>query len=274
MFTSIKKWFRKILQGQSSISANVKSAPEIFPTPSLSSRPEAWVEQARTYAGIQEWKKAKDCASEAIKLNSSLVEAYMIRALAYRVVGELDNSILDYSKIIDIDPQNGEAWMFRGACKLQKSSAMKDQNQVLSLLNDAHPDYKRAAELMPDDEQAGLALLELEICAGKYREAVGTTGIWWNRIKISQNKLICAWLGSIAFILAGKSNNKWVSFKEYLISETATLGPTDWSIAEINGIIENFASQNNYDETKLKEIQAIHKAFIQHFTGKGPTINK
>ena len=35
-----------------------------------------------------------------------------------------------YTKIIEIDPQNGEAWMFRGASKTQKASSIKNPDSL------------------------------------------------------------------------------------------------------------------------------------------------
>lgn len=253
----------------------VRPYPVPIPSvPSVSVDAGMWLDQARTFSGIQDWNRARDCATRAIQLAPTLVEPYMIRALAFRVIGKLDEAIKDYSSVIEIDPQQGEALMFRGACKTQKASSKHDQLQVLQLLNDAHPDYKRAAELMPDNEQAGLALLELEICAGKYREAVSTTGVWWNRVQGSHNKLICAWLASIAFVLAGKPAQKWIHFREYLDSETVKLNPTEWSIAEINGVIEDLASRRICDAERLNEIKAIHETFLRHFSGSGPAIKQ
>lgn len=245
------------------------SAP---PIPSASADAAMWLDQARTFAGIYDWKRTRDCATKAIEMSPTMIETYMLRALAFRVIGELDRSIRDYTCIIETDPQHGDAWMFRGACKTQKASSTQAQSQAVKLLNDAHPDYKRAAELMPDNEQAGLALLELEICAGKYREAVGTTGIWWNRIQDSHNKLICAWLASIAFLLAGKSAQKWTHFRQFLESEPAKLRPTEWSVAEIGGVLENLGTQGLCDAKTLHEIRNIHDIFLRHFSGSGPAI--
>ena len=287
VITQIINWLRKNVRGPyhrsrladaeravgSRTGYETRSAP-ITHGASTASDAGMWLDQARTYAGIYDWKQACDCATKAVIMAPTLVEGYMIRALAFRVMGEVDNAIRDYSSVIEIDQQHGEAWMFRGACKTQKASSMHDESRAMNILNDAHPDYKRAAELMPDNEQAGLALLELEICAGKYREAVGTTGIWWNRIQGSHNKLICAWLGSIAFILAGKSTQKWTHFREFLESETAKLSPTEWSVAEISGVLENLGSQGICNANALHEIRNIHEVFLRHFSGSGPAIKK
>lgn len=272
VFTALQDTIRRIEKAEPVV---VRSHPvSTPPMPSVSVDAGMWIGQARIFTEVYDWKRARDCATKAIVIAPTLIEAYMIRALACRVIGELDEAIKDYTRIIAIDPQQGEAWMYRGACKTQKASSGPDQVQAMNLLNDAHLDYKRAAELMPDNEQAGLALLELEICAGKYCEAVGTTGIWWNRIQGSHNKLICAWLASIAFILAGKPVQKWTHFREFLKSETAKLNPTEWSVAEISGFLENLGSQGICDANILHEIRNIHEIFLRHFSGSGPAIKK
>jgi tetratricopeptide (TPR) repeat protein len=231
-----------------------------------------WLDQARTFSDIRDWKRARDCATQAIRIAPHLIDGYMLRALALRVVGDLDGGIEDYTKVIELDQQHGEAWMFRGACKTQKASSIQERAQALSLLKDAHPDYQRAAELMPDNEQAGLALLELEICAGKYREAVGTTGVWWNRIQAPGNKVICAWLASIAFILAGRPTQKWAHFRQLLESDSTRLSPTEWSVAEISGALQDLTQRRAADPDRLAALTDVHKLFLRHFTKEGPAI--
>jgi tetratricopeptide (TPR) repeat protein len=233
-----------------------------------------WLEKARAFSGIHDWKRARDCATKAITMKPSLVEAYMIRALACRITGDLDEAIRDYSTVIETDPQHGEAWMYRGAARMQKASSMHDQSQAMTLLNDAHLDYKRAAELMPDNEQTRMALLELEICSGKYREAANTAEACWNQIHGSPNNLICAWLAGIAFILAGKPAKRWVHFCEFLDSEPAKIGPTEWSVAEIGNLLKDLDSRGICDADKLHDIQTIHGSFLRHFSQNGPEIMK
>jgi tetratricopeptide (TPR) repeat protein len=229
--------------------------------------------QAQKFNQSQEWCRAQACASEAIRANPSLIEAYMLRALALRVEGNLDDAISDYTKVIELDPQHGEAWMFRGACKAQKGSLVNDRHQALKLITEAHPDYQRAAELMPENELVGLALLELEICTAKYREAIGTAGVWWNRIKHPHYKVICAWLGAIASILARRPEQKWMHFQQFLKSEVIQLGPAEWSIAEITGTLNSLRSEDNCDQEMLMKVQEIHKLFMSHFSESGPAIH-
>jgi len=227
-------------------------------------------QRAQAYSQARDYKKAKACASEAIQINPSLVDAFAVRALACRVLGELDMAIADYTKVIEIDPNNSQAWMFRGACKTQKASNLEGLEKT-TLINEAHPDYQRAAELRPDDELAGLALLELEICIGKYREAVGTAGVWWNRVRTPANKVICAWLGVIAMILAVHPERKWAHLKAFLEQDRTRLGPTDWCVTEIEGCLKSV--QGNPSQAALLDtIRPIHASFIKRFSGGGPAL--
>jgi tetratricopeptide (TPR) repeat protein len=230
------------------------------------------LEAARLSLRYQSWERARASASDAIQANPALVEAYMIRAIASRVLDELDAAIADYTRVVELDPQRGEAWLFRGACKTQKASEVRDPARACELLALAHPDYQRAAELKPDDEQVGLALLELEICIGKYREAVATTGLWWNRIDPANYKLICAWLGAIAFILAGRPEAKWAHFRHLLEQDEPRLGVTDWSVVEISRTLERLASDPGCDRDSLAQARAMHELFLRHFPERGPAI--
>lgn len=230
-----------------------------------------WLDQARAFTDIRDWNRARDCATQAIRIAPGLTEGYMRHALALRVLGDLDGAIRDYTKVIELDRQHGQAWMYRGACQTQKASSTHGRPEALNLLIEAYPDYQRAAELMPDNEQAGLALLELEICTEKYREAVGTTGIWWNRIQHPGNKLICAWLASMACILARKPVQKWAHFRELLESDPTKLTPTEWSVAEISGVLQDLATRRACDPEGLAVLESVHRLFLRHFDG-GPVI--
>jgi tetratricopeptide (TPR) repeat protein len=114
-------------------------------------------QQAKGFCEAQDWDRANACATQAIEADPNYVEAYMIRAVATRVMGNLDAAISDYTEVIDLDPNHSEALMFRGACKAQKASGVEDCAQARKQVSEAHPDYRRAAELMPDNEQAGMA---------------------------------------------------------------------------------------------------------------------
>jgi tetratricopeptide (TPR) repeat protein len=230
------------------------------------------LQEAQEYARAQNIPRARTLASEAIKANPGLVDGYTRRGFYARVDGDLDAAISDYDRVIEIDPQNSEAWKFRGACKFQKASQTNDRAQATRLLSGAHPDYQRAAQLRPDDEQAGLALLELETCTGKYREAVGTAGVWWKRIQQPNNKVICAWLSGIAFILAGRPDQKWAHFRDFLEEDDTRVGDTEWSVVEINALLRRLPADPGISAERLEKVGTVHRLFLTHFSQGGPRI--
>jgi len=241
--------------------------------PAAASKPPLLLlEEARAYRNANDWTRAKTAATGAIQTSPALTEAYMIRAFARRLENDLDGAMADYAKVIEIDPQNAHAWMFRGACAAQKSSTLGATSPASGLLEEAHRCYKKTAELQPDEEQAGLALLELEICMGKHREAVGTTGTWWGRVQTPSNKVISAWLGALAFILAGRPEAKWAHFREFLEKDTANLEPAVWSVVEIDHVLDKLRTAQPADEPRTAAALSIHRLFLSHFGKGGPAI--
>lgn len=238
----------------------------------LMKNPLKLLEEAEEYARTGDYRRARELAGEAIQANPQLVEAYERRAFYARVDGDLDAAIDDYDRAIEIDPQNAEAWKFRGACKFQKASLLDDEAESGRLLGEAHPDYQKASQLKPDDEQAGLALLELETCINKYREAVGTAGVWWRRIQQPSNKGICAWLGAIAFILAGRPDQKWAHFREFLERDDWRISDTEWSLVEINALLQRLAADPSITSEQLEKVRIVHRSFLSHFGKGGPRI--
>lgn len=221
------------------------------------------VNEAWTCIRNSEYILALELSSEAIIINPRLVDAYHARALASRCDGDLDTAIDDYTAIIEIESDNSDAFLYRAACKTQKAADLPE-NERLAFLNEAHSDYKRAAQLGPDNEQTGLALLELEICISKYHDAAETTELWWNRIKSTPYKIICAWLGAIALILADRPEADWAHFSQFLDDDKTNISATTWSVQEIDMCIKSLEDEG-YDPGKLELIKSIHDKFQQHF---------
>lgn len=226
--------------------------------------------KAKAFSEARQWERARDCASQAIDANPALLEAYAVRALAHRVIGSPELAVADYDRILDLAPENAEAWMFRGACKTQQAASaqqpLKDE-----LMRDAHGDYKRAAELQPTNELAWLARLEFEICMGDYRSAIGTTGKCWKTVGEGPNKVVCAWLGAIAMILGGRPESRWSHFLEFVERDQTRLSTTLWSVAEIEGHLRMLPN-SGCEQAKLDRLNIVHKVFLKHFGTGGPGI--
>lgn len=188
----------------------------------------------------------------------------MLRALARRMLGELDRAIQDYTAVIEADPQNAAAWMFRGACRHQLASSSEGAD-VDTLLQQAHADYKRAAELQPDEEQAGLALLEFEVCTDRHLEAIGTSGELWNHVQDPRFKLVCAWLAALALILAGRPESRWARYRDVLTNDQTRLTRTSWCVVEVDSYLKRLEGKG-LDPARLAAAKEIHRLFLKHFT--------
>jgi len=226
------------------------------------------LQRAKAYEDAKEYQRAITLADECIKIDNSVVEAFMIRGRCNRLKykHDCDAAIADFSKVIELDPENATAWRYRGTSKTLKASEAGEKEKI-DLWTSAIEDFKRAGELRPDEEYIGLDILELEICLGKYREAVGSLGIWWNRIKNQKNKLVCAWLGSLAQILAERPERKWAHMKDILSSDQPRFTHGDWTITEIDLHLK-YLEKNNLHSEKLDSLKTVHELFMSHFQDK------
>ncbi len=61
---------------------------------------------ARTYLVENNYEKALECATTAIKKNESFVHAYAVRAEIYLAIGKTDEAIVDLKKAVELSPLN------------------------------------------------------------------------------------------------------------------------------------------------------------------------
>jgi tetratricopeptide (TPR) repeat protein len=74
--------------------------------------------------------------SQAITWDSYFVNAYLNRGTAYHRMGRLREAIVDFSRVIELAPDNGEAFYTRGNAKLglnDSTGACADWHVSLSL---------------------------------------------------------------------------------------------------------------------------------------------
>jgi hypothetical protein len=164
--------------------------------------------------------------------------------------------------VIKLDPENETAWRYHGTTTTLKAAGT-DPKTKNELWNKALLDFRRSAELQPTVEYIGLDLLELEICLGKYKDAVGTFGEWWSRVQSPKNKLVCAWLGAIALILAGKPARRWVQLRDLLENDSIRLTAGDWTITEMDRYIRGTRQE---DRDQFDSVIKIHELFLKHFS--------
>ena len=66
------------------------------------------------YYLLKKYNEAFAEYSEAIKINPQNDEAYIFRGKAFHILEKYNEAIADYSEAIKIKPQNDEAYIIRG----------------------------------------------------------------------------------------------------------------------------------------------------------------
>lgn len=238
--------------------------------------------QARMFAERKDWRQAHQAASEALGFNPALVDAYLLRGFCGRKLGRFQAALADYDRAIELDAQRGHAWVDRGAVKVLIAYELDDPLQPRTLpppggyrkycaeaeqwLERAYSDYQRGAELDPDDPSAGLSLLELEIILDRHKQAVARAAEWWNNLQEPDRRLPCAWMAALAFILAGKKQQHWLRFRQYL--ETNPTAPA-WEPEQIDGYLARLRREGKHPASRLAEAEQVHAIFLSRYRVDG-----
>jgi tetratricopeptide (TPR) repeat protein len=233
------------------------------------------LEQARLFAQHHDWRRARQAASQALELNPALVDAYLIRGFCGRKLGDFHEALAEYTRAIELDSQQGRAWLDRGAVKVLIAYSIDDPQQAaagppyrkycpeaVQWLLEAHVDYDKGARLDPDDDSAGLSLLELEIILDRHKEAVARAAEWWNRVQEPGKRMACAWLGAVAFILAGKKERHWAQFREHLERNST---PPAWEPEQIDGYLARVQKERKCPSASLADTQRVHALFLSRY---------
>lgn len=228
--------------------------------------------QVREWHG--DWPSVERLASTAIERDDELADAYMRRALARRILNVLqgpEGAIADYDRCIDIDPLNACAWEFRGGCRSTLAGRLPREHRIVMQAL-AEQDYRQAAQLDPANEQVGLSMIEAAICAGRYREAFGYAGEAWSTVRSPCRRVVGAWLGCIAGILAKRPRRIWDKYHQALQARQAELGALAWSVTEISAALELLQGEGTCPPEALAELQDVHELFLSHFEEGGPIL--
>lgn len=227
--------------------------------------------QAKMCECSGDWSGAENFATIALEADPTLVGAYCQRALARRILGNLGGAIADYDQVLVHDPQYAPGLHFRGACR-STLAARLPREEARTLQAEAERDFRRAVRLEPSNEQAALSMVEAAICAERYREAFGYAGECWRNLRQGSNRVICAWLGCIAAILARRPRKTWQCYIELLQRREVMLPRMAWCITEINGVIACLYEIRTCDASTLAEIEVVHNIFVGHFGEMGPLL--
>jgi tetratricopeptide (TPR) repeat protein len=94
------------------------------------------------YVGLNENQRALHDYNEAIKMDPKYVTAISNRGELRRHIGDLDGSIADLTRVIQLEPKVGARYCQRGLTWLRKAQELEGEN-----------DFRRCAELDPKTRQ-------------------------------------------------------------------------------------------------------------------------
>jgi hypothetical protein len=103
-------------------------------------------------------------------------------------------------------------------------------------------------------------MVEVGLCVGRYREAIGVAGACWSRSDRTHERIVCAWLGGIALILAGKPERKWAHYVDYLERETAGIDGY-WNSHSVDRLFQRL-EEVGFDNERLQRGLGIHRLFV------------
>jgi tetratricopeptide (TPR) repeat protein len=217
------------------------------------------------------WAEAEELLRQAIDLDPGVPAVYLSRAYCLRKLERYDEALAEYDRVLAMDAQNATAWLDRGAIKVLKAYWLDDRQpekgggkysaEALRWFDEALADYLKAAEL-EHSESSQLSVLELEIILDKYREAVATAAACWSRATAPERKVVCAWLGGLAYVLACKPERQWQPFEEYL---RASCPRPAWEPEQIAGYLERLERSGRVPAERMRRVRALHDAFLTHY---------
>ena len=94
------------------------------------------LQEGKDYFRAGQAAKAIDSFTKAIQLNPKEQEAYFFRGATFSAIGQFDPAIEDYMKVIQLNPQHEEAYWSRGYCyqnKRMDDKAITDYTESLRL---------------------------------------------------------------------------------------------------------------------------------------------
>lgn len=220
--------------------------------------------QAKRCCQQKDWGLGESLASQAITNGIMVQAAHMVRAKARRFQKKYQEAIDDYAEVLRLDPYNSSALMFRGATYMDWSSHEEDYQQSVHMISNlALRDFTKAGSVNPAQLGIELSILEAQLCLTNYREAIGTAGVCWARASWTRHKIVCAWLGAIALILAGKPERKWQSYAQFLQEPPGGLDGY-WCAYSVERLLKHLVTLG-FDSSKLDRSRSIHGLFlVQH----------
>lgn len=178
---------------------------------------------AAYYAG--EYEKAIDNYTKAIEINPEDAMAYNNRGVAYHKLEQYENAISDLTKAIEIHSEESNYYRNRGVSYhhfKQYEKAIKD--------------FTKAIEIDPENIQAYKNLSEVLIVKGAYDEALRKTKKALEKAKETKDIIICHYLKCSSEKLLGKDTTESEKQIDQLIKEDFIL---NWSFDGIENWLKD-----------------------------------
>ncbi|MFH1175984.1 MAG: tetratricopeptide repeat protein, partial [Acidobacteriota bacterium] len=143
-----------------------------------------YLDQGIALAGQNRHAAAIAAFTQAIEANPKMAEAYRMRAISRKKVGDARTAIKDYDKAIELDPGNGKAYNGRALAKID-----------LGDLDGALADASKAVEINPRHATAHVTLAQINLEHGNTTGALAACNqaiqadpkestAWWQRAKV------------------------------------------------------------------------------------------
>lgn len=95
-----------------------------------------------------DYKGAIEDYTKAIELDPKNLDAYAARGYARRMLGDYPESLQDYEKVIEMDPKNANAYAGRGLTKIKSGDK---ENGCKDLTTAKDMGYPRGADLIKEN---------------------------------------------------------------------------------------------------------------------------
>ncbi|TSA24877.1 MAG: tetratricopeptide repeat protein [Bacteroidetes bacterium] len=180
-------------------------------------------------------------------------------SFALRLQGKLDEAVASIDQAISLNPQDANLYWMRAAamksfaCK-QSDLTIQDRRETFRL---SIPYEQTSLSLDPTSEEGWLDLIESRICILDFHGAIGDLGRS-NRY-IQRLRLIWAFLGSLAFILAGMETDP--ELDSIFFNPDASFSA--WCLIELERLLKDL-EQEGFDPSRLGEA----RVYLDHFIEK------
>jgi len=221
-------------------------------------------QRAESYAGSHTYERALECYDQLIQKSAPHPYHLKRRGFCHRLLGNLEKAIDDFTKAIQLDPDDGTTYWERGATRAQKLSLeMKiPRARKREMLAQILIDYKASVERIPTSEEGWLAILETDMLLHEWDDAISTYGACKPYIASQSYQLVRAWLGSLALTFAGDELDD--ECKKPLSDMITRMKNTEWCVSEVDSLFIELGNEN-FDALRLDKAKAIHQKFLDHF---------